>query len=455
MKYRRTAATTTAVAIAVAGVVGVPRPAAAASRQIAVCQNRACILVLNVKYDSDGDGVTDIDEQQFGTDPHNVKSLPSAAELLDAMAQHRLLSFEQHRTEVVEIPTVTPDGTQIATGLGGFLAPAGHKGRLEDSFTDTLAAMENNGVDTSFGVTALIPGAKTSDVSAMASLAWSIGGMASPVGDGLLGVGGFGGQGHQGGGTMTSVSGGTGASADYTATSSGRSSMTYGYSTPTGHQVVTTYQGNDTAEGNGSRSTTLTASFDTKGVETQFTAVELAETTLSDGSTQQTLQVTTTYFKDGSPTGSSSYTAVQTISEDGQFYTLTETTVDVDGNKTTTTTACLGEDCDTSSGLIDPDYVTTGPITAADMNLVAARLNATRTPGPDDGSDPVTSPPPTLGKTPTIALFDPDGVTVLAAGTTPSFNFAAPDYDPRLDTLGEISGQPVPHNNGGTISWGP
>jgi hypothetical protein len=53
-----------------------------------------------------------------------------------------------------------------------------------------------------------------------------------------------------------------------------------------------------------------------------------------------------------------------------------------------------------------------------------------------------------------VALINPDAVSVLAAGYTPSFNKAQPEYDPRLTDLGAISGQPTPTTDGGgTITW--
>src|SRR5262245_49923201 len=67
-------------------------------RQIAVCQVRACLYLVDPTTDSDGDGVSDVDEKALGTDPKDPKSHPPAESLVNLLLERKLPSFERHFT---------------------------------------------------------------------------------------------------------------------------------------------------------------------------------------------------------------------------------------------------------------------------------------------------------------------------------------------------------------------
>jgi hypothetical protein len=128
------------------------------------------------------------------------------------------------------------------------------------------------------------------------------------------------------------------------------------------------------------------------------------------------------------------------------WITIKTETTDADGNtvETTEDNSCEGDGC--SDDYVNPDYVAF-ELSPADTTRAMAKLNSVRRPGPDTGDlDPPTSPAPGTVD-PTIALFNPDGVTVYAVGTSPSFNRTSPDYDPQVNALSEISGVPIPKSN--------
>jgi hypothetical protein len=89
------AAGLTAATVTLATVGFLDTASAAAAERIAVCENRACLLVLDRINDRDGDGVTDVDEQLLGTDPGSADSTPEAARLLDTLVRGRLPSFDR------------------------------------------------------------------------------------------------------------------------------------------------------------------------------------------------------------------------------------------------------------------------------------------------------------------------------------------------------------------------
>src|SRR6185436_10175235 len=122
MRTLRTAGATVAVATLTAGLLLTAPGSAAgeADRDHAVCKSRACLLLLDSRQDKDGDGVADVDEAVLYTDPGDKLSVPDTAKLLDMLLARELPSFEKHLTELVMLPTLTPDGSAIATGLGEF-----------------------------------------------------------------------------------------------------------------------------------------------------------------------------------------------------------------------------------------------------------------------------------------------------------------------------------------------
>lgn len=175
-----------------------------------------------------------------------------------------------------------------------------------------------------------------------------------------------------------------------------------------------------------------------------------------DGSvTDEYYTSTTEYDADGNQTGKTETTTTVTTAADGTV-TETETTTTYDANGTviaTSTRKCVNGEC--QQGFVDPEHVGVGTITAGDWDRVAARLNSIRKPGPDSGDiDLSNAQPPTDEYDPMVALINPDGAVVIAAGTNPTFNRAQPEYDPRLGDLVDYSGVTPPVQDGsGPVSW--
>src|SRR5262249_18648759 len=91
------------------------------------------------------------------------------------------------------------------------------------------------------------------------------------------------------------------------------------------------------------------------------------------------------------------------------------------------------EPADGGDHMQDPDAVdySTALLTDADISRAISRINAVRTPGPDTGlTDVFTNAP--QDKRGWVSLFAADGVTIFAAGATPTLNPLQPDYDPHL-----------------------
>src|SRR5262245_3921655 len=81
----------------------------------AVCAETACLVML-WDVDSDGDGVSDVDETALRSNPRDVASSPPAEVVISRALERALPSFENATSIVVALPTVE-DG--LATDVFG------------------------------------------------------------------------------------------------------------------------------------------------------------------------------------------------------------------------------------------------------------------------------------------------------------------------------------------------
>ncbi|HEX6871920.1 MAG TPA: thrombospondin type 3 repeat-containing protein [Micromonosporaceae bacterium] len=450
--------TTLATAAVVAGsvVFGVGSGSAATEGTIAACEYRVCLLVLRADYDSDGDGVTDVDEVALGTDPFDPDSHPGAAQLLDNLLEDRLPSFERHFTEIVVLPKLTPDGTEVATGLGAFQLRDGDA-KILSSLWQGISGLRSNGFDPSKGITANLPPqplsvekvepllgpyAEMALVSAGSNLCCATSGgvnSGKPVEHTT--------KGNPETGAKEVSKDGDFTVRDYTATYVDHSS-----------DHVTSV-----SDANGSH--VHVDSYDDKGNKVETTDIDITVKDNGDGTTTTT-KVTTVENSDGK-------TRVTKTQQNGNGETTTVVTrekYDSDGElveaKTSVTTGpevegpCQGKTiCEDNGDLVDPDYVGPGPITEADMERVKNRLDAVRRPVTDWGQmdPPITDPTQTVRGPvpfPWIALIDSEAIVTMAARETPVFNHVMPDYDHWLTLMSGISGQPLPTTDGdGHVTW--
>lgn len=414
-----------------------------------VCQHRVCVLVLDAQADSDRDGVTDVDEVAAGTDPNDPWSFPGAPELIDLAIGGKLTSFNRHLTEVVILPTMTPDGKSLATGFGAFDMPA--QAWLANDPRDGLAKIRENGYSNQIGaVTGMLqahdkdrpPWGRAKDYSLVAGGAMDYGPNSGKFGT-LVG-----GHRKEDGSRGPEVSF-TGGDATYLfdmeySDGSRDEVTTFGTKDGSGADTVQTGYTSYDADGNKIGYTT--------GSSTQTTDPKTGDTTSSDESD-------TTHFdpKTGAKTGSTSTSVQVTVHNGVKTTTTTKIYYDAEGNETggdstTVDETCTDETCD-GGGYYNAEYIAPGPITGEDFARVITRINSSRTPGPDTGLGDATSNPPPL-KWPLVSLINPDGVTVLAMSNTPTFNRAQPEYDPRLSELAPLAGiKPPVHNENGTTSW--
>jgi hypothetical protein len=435
-------------AVALAVTVGVGwvalAPASAATTVRALCQHRVCVYLLDTKSDRDGDGVTDVDEIAAGTDPDDARSHPGAPQLIELVLGGRLPSFERHLTELVVLPTNTPDGDALATGLGAFSLPT--KAWLYNSPGDALTKIRGNGFT---GFTTAVASFGGGPAGSGMPPWGAAGGMSLiAAGDGIDGPTN---ASPNGGKPVAEINGGG-------VTSEGKRIPEFSYSYDSGgrqditeHTYTVVYADGSRDEvntvawltGSGTESQTTIQSYDSKNNHIGTTEVHNETSTTKDGDGQSRSTATTVHDPSGA-TGTSETTVTHTT-EDGETTVHTQTSTSDGGHS---------ESTDKDHGHYDPNYMAPGPITAADFALVVSRIKSSQTPGPDTGLADATSGPLPPSKLPLIALINPDGVVSIAAGGTPTFNRALPDYDPRLAELAGHAGVGAPvHHEGGGVSW--
>jgi len=78
-----------------------------------VCEHELCLIATQSLADTDKDGFSDADEEAAGTDPLDATSHPSVLELVELTPEGLLPSFAKGLTEVVVLPTLLPDGSDL------------------------------------------------------------------------------------------------------------------------------------------------------------------------------------------------------------------------------------------------------------------------------------------------------------------------------------------------------
>lgn len=87
---------------------------------ISLCDSEIC-LVTTFAIDTDGDGVSDMDEKAAGTSPTDPKSRPLLIDLLKMVGKGTLPSFNRRFSEIVALPDSAPDGSPIKRGVDPLL----------------------------------------------------------------------------------------------------------------------------------------------------------------------------------------------------------------------------------------------------------------------------------------------------------------------------------------------
>ncbi len=155
MKMKRSIWATGLAVVLAASSFGVPAAAAPAGDEAAadsaprtgraVCEHRLCLYVLDESSDSDGDGVTDVDELELGTNAEDPGSYPDVTKILDLALARELPSFEAHLTELVALPKDLPNGTELSTAFGAVDKP--EQGDYVQSVDGLLRDLAENGFE--------------------------------------------------------------------------------------------------------------------------------------------------------------------------------------------------------------------------------------------------------------------------------------------------------------------
>jgi hypothetical protein len=444
-----------AAALLIATGLAVATPASAddnGDRKPALCDYRVCLLVVAKLVDTDGDGVTDIDEKYFGTDVLDRLSMPAAQKVIDTALMRELPSFESHLTELVVLPQMTTDFSALATAVGLMDLPTDSWGTK--NAPGLLGQLAKNGLD---GITSALgiarPGSGGHELPEGSSSSYFTYMQQVMDGEGsysfdIPGSTGYGANsGKQGGETVfgptsTSTNNGTIAirGEDVTTYADGSKDRTkYSASQPDkpldGGWVRT-----------GSSSTTT--STDKDGYTTSVTKTTKAVNTNSKTgeSNSSTTVTTTTYARSGQAT-SSHTTTTKTETKNGETTTTTETTgwnTHDDPEPPATTTETCTKDCK-DHGMVDPDQVQFGILTPGDYARVIARINSVRTPGPDTGV--LTDDPPRIPTKDIYSNYTGDGVVVLSSTPNPQFNIAQPEYNSELAEMAQLGGTVPPNPN--------
>lgn len=453
--------------VAAAAAIG-PAPAAAeAMPQFAVCESRACLVLLAMLADRDGDGVADEDEVLLGTDPDDAQRTPDPAKLLDVLLARQLPSFEHHLTELVLLPTLTPDGLAIATGLGEFKLRDGDANLLK-SIGIVVTELGENGFDDIFGLK--ITGAKREEPTygfdnfTSEKAQWDSKHNRALYSNGT--TSGVASYGYNAGKVVASENLGTDTNVFITYGDNGVTTNYQVNYTDGSHDAVTESHSNDAS---GTHDSADVRSYDSDGNYVGDASIARNVYTDADGTKVTKMKFTgPTKDSTGAVTGTKEIKVRMEETGDTTKTVVTTKTTDNDGNVKVEEKINI-ETCDEAcraqkeqkkpdteqpaDEYIDPDYIGFEIVTPEDMARVEFRIKQISKPVPDNGDteDPVAEPPtygqcwPNCGGDPLLVLMDPDGVTVIGAGGEPNFNKRVqPDYVPRLEALSGLAAQPVP-----------
>ncbi len=467
---RRLAAAAGALVLSAGLVTAGSAPASADRpiRPVAVCEYRLCLLVLDPSTDSDGDGVTDVDEEALGSDPRSADSRPEAREIFDRALARRLPSFERHLTEMVALPRNNEENTGLITGIGPIPFP--DRGPLFKSVEDLRNRLKLNlfdGRDTVFGgldtnMTVMLP--ERPGLSDVERLNFAAGGNVALHGgkvdgrfrlEGILG--------------LTSY----GANRDKTPTSFTDLGSSFG---DRGASVIRSYSvkyGGDSRDDvtswmrQSDKSTMIDSMLTSYQGDSQsgWTRATMESMLKSEETTKSTTTTITKYDDNGKVTSSETIETKRNTDTNGDVTeSFKRTTCNAEG-ECEVDTFCVGKKCPggstdggTSTGMPNPES-TSFVITAAEaMARVQIILNSTRNPVRDGDEIPIPDLPPPSGDGPAydpmVALVNPDGVTVFAIGVTPGFNTAQPEYNPMLNGIVEAAGIHSPiHQDPLSTSW--
>jgi hypothetical protein len=447
-------------------VASTPSATSAVSKhKTATCQVRACLIVLDPATDTDGDGVTDVDEEKFGTDPNDAASQPPALDLVRLVLPRQLPSFERHFTELVVLPTLTPDGKALATGLGEFKLHD-HDATLLNTLFDITSTFNRNGFADLLALRASV--IKNSDSDSFHQAVTNHEDKVSWAADGWTDIAKT--APYLMGGNNGAVTGITDSKMSY-----GQGMLTLDYKvnySSGGYDKVTQTDDVDVNSGVSKKSSTVD-SYDSNGKLIKSMLIERTERTNEDGNETSTTIITEKFYnKDGELTSQTVTRTTTTTYSDGSSATHIRTdtyngkgehmgTVEVDKSTCNPAKAnCEGGV--TVDKYVDPDYIEMAVNSPEAMAALEFRIKWVSQPVPDNGD--ATAGPPGSGAEwqpgnlivdfPLVALFDPVEAVSVFASEEPKFKGVLPDYDPRLAELYGLTGVTQPtRNDDGDATW--